>query len=398
MTEPDPSGFLSLNILFKNRKGTRLCQTNCRSIEVTVLYPTFSSPSSTFSTSEDFETLDEDKVKESLEGKKALPAEHPATMSADQEQLSPITSSAREDALSSTTTAFPLMRLPLELRLKIYGYLLPPRHHKIVTQLPHNGFFYNSSAVPLYSAQSFYPFGTKAPNNLTTYKVLTSNTRSAYPYPSIYPELLRVSRQIKREAEPILYGSSETVWDFGVHLEALKAFWGDRSAEARRSVRGVRVAREIPCLETREGTIAKITDGRWVAICEFLKSELVNLRTLDLTIWSSSGSTASFPVLASAELGEGESESGSWVEEESGERERREEEMRRWREWEWTADLLKMDALRQARITWWGFENGEGSFDSWLAGRMVGDQVVRERIVREGGVVEGRVVLRGLGG
>jgi hypothetical protein len=61
-----------------------------------------------------------------------------------------------------------------------------------------------------------------------------------------------------------------------------------------------------------------------------------------------------------------------------------------------------MDALRQARITWWGFqsirgENGESNFDSWLAGRMVGDRVLRERMVWEGVAEEGVVVLRGWG-
>ena len=365
INEPEPSEFLSLNIFFKHREGTRLCPTNCWSIEVGILYPLLSPPSSTASTFEDFATLDQDKENASLEANEALPAKIPATMPADQERLSPIMSPSREEALSSTTNSedvFPFMRLPLELRLKIYGYLLPPRHHKIVTQIPHNGFFYNSAAVPLHSAQSFYSLGTRAPNNLTTYKVLTFNTDSAYPYPSIYPAVLGVSKQVKSEAEPVLYGNSQAVWDFGVHLEALKVFWGDRSAEARKLVKGVRVAREIPCLENRGGTVATVEDGRWAAICEFLKSELVSLRNLDLIIWSSSGSAASFPVSALGELDGGEI--GDWVEEERWKREKREHEIRRWREWEWTADLLNIEELRQAHITWWGFENMEGSFDS----------------------------------
>ena len=395
---PEPSVFLSLNILFKQKQG-RLCKTNCREIEVAVLYPAsyFSS-----SPSENPITQDEEVGVESAEklGDKESSStealEHPAAMC----EISPI--SSRDAApLSATTKAedvFPLMSLPLELRLKIYTYLLPPRHHTVVTQLPHNGFFYNTSSVPLYSAQSFYPFGTRAPNNLTTYKVLNSNFRSSFPSSGIYPEILRVSKQVKSEAEPVLYAGNGVVWDFGIHLEALKAFWGDRSAEARGMVRNVRVAREIPCLENLDGVVSKEADPRWVSLCEFLRAELTGLRMLDLTIWSSSGSTSSFPVSASAP----DALSVTARDEDKVEKKMREEELRRWKEWEWTHELLQMGALRQARITWWGFqsirgENGENDFDSWLAGRMVGDRVVRERMVREGAVEEGVVVLRGLG-
>ena len=407
--DAEPSGFLSLNIFFKWSEGARLCQTNCRSIEVTVLYPASplispSSPSSNFAV-EDFEGLTESSSAETET------LEHPAAMSTvDQErpEISPITKmlSRDEDLLSPTNSKpeesfFSLMSLPLELRLKIYGYLLPPRHHTVVTQLPHNGYFYNTSSVPAHSAQSFYPFGTKAPHNLTTYKVLNTNFRASFPEPSIYPAILSVSRQIKAEAEPVLYGSSEAVWDFGVHLEALKAFWGDRSENARKLARNVRVAREIPCLENREGVVSKEVDPRWVSLCEFLKTELTGLRTLDLTVWSSSGSISSFPVSSSTSVATDGVESGDWDVDEEVEKMVKEEELKRWREWEWTHDLLQMEALRQARIIWWGFQsirgqNGESSFDSWLAGRMVGDKLVRDRMVREGVVVEGVVVLNGL--
>ena len=461
---PGPSGFLSLNILFKEKQG-RLCKTNCREIEVALLYPASAFPCTPSENSED--PFDVEGATELELGEKksswkteTLGPQHPAAMlAADQEQpaveietsLTPSTSSRGEHPLRNATNSitalaptqsestleeaktqdeelfFPLLSLPLELRLKIYAYLLPARHHKIVTQLPHNGFFYNTSTIPTHSAQSFYPFGTNPPqangskNNLTTYKVLTSNFRSSYPAPSIHPEILRVSKQVREEAEPVLYAGKGVVWDFGVHLEALEAFWGDRSREARALVRNVRVAREIPALAPAvapalenesgndgvggvegEGVVSseRQVDPRWVGFCEFVRAELTGLRSLDLTVWSSSGSTASFPVSGSgagagAAGGDGDGDEGV-------EKKVQEQELRRWREWEWTHDLLQMGALRQARITWWGFEgmkgeNGESSFDSWLAGRMVGDRVVRERMLREGVVEEGVVVLRGLG-
>jgi len=67
---------------------------------------------------------------------------------------------------------------------------------------------------------------------------------------------------------------------------------------------------------------------------------------------------------------------------------------RKWKEWEWTRDLLSLEALRKAKITWWGFQgvkgqDGTSRFDSWLAGRMVGDNLVRDRMVRRALLLRG---------
>jgi hypothetical protein len=167
---------------------------------------------------------------------------------------------------------------------------------------------------------------------------------------------------------------------------------------AKACVKGIRVAREVPCLD---GMVKGEVDRKWSELCGFLKTELTGLRTLDLTIWPSSGETTSFPVSAPAEVVGTTDGGGDWDQDAALKEKIKEEELKRWREWEWTHDLLQMDALRQAKITWWGFQNirgqsGEGSFDSWLAGRMVGERLVKERMVREGAVEEGVVVLRGL--
>jgi hypothetical protein len=271
------------------------------------------------------------------------------------------------------------------LRLKIYAYLLPARAHTIVTQIPHNGYFYNTATIPQHSAQSFYPFGRSPPKTLTTYKVLTENFRSGFPAPSIYPEILRVSRAVHEEAESVLYGSRGVTWDFGVHLEALVAFWQDRSPAARASVKGVRIAREIPIVKNKEEVVSGV-DARWMVLCDFLRDEMTGLRELDLTIWSSSGSVTAFP-------SDGEGEESRML--------LGKDEEKRWTEWEWTKELLQMEALRNAKVTWWGFQSLKGDegqavgFDSWLASRMVGDKLVRDRMVEQGVVVERSVVVPG---
>jgi hypothetical protein len=298
----------------------------------------------------------------------------PAAVDVDLSLTASITNPSRVSPLSTTSQPFRFLDLPLELRLKIYSLLLPARNHTIVTQIPHNGYFYNTESIPSHSATSFYPFGRSPPKSLTTYKILTENFRSEFSSLSIHLQLLLVSKQIHEEAEPVLYGARDAVWDFGMHLEALMAFWGDRSQVARACVRNVRIAREIPALQSSNGM-----DARWTKLCAFIETELVGLRELDLTVWSGSGSAASFPSAGGDKVGE----------------------EKRWREWEWMKELLEMDGLRAARVTWWGFWSTEGSerpaagFDSWLAGRMVADKVARDRMVRQGVVVEGSLVVPG---
>jgi hypothetical protein len=382
---------------------------NCRNIEVDVLYPVGSdltSPLEIFPPSKNFTSEMKVEGCDFSEVLSEMDDQGPVLFPGDTSTSISLVNSSSHDLpptyspISPPEEIFRFLDLPIELRLKIYGYLLPPRAWKISTQIPHNGYFYNTSTIPLHSVSSFYPFGTTAPsntnlnsktkNNLTTYKILNSNFRSEYPLPSIHPQILLLSKQIHAEALPVLYGGKEVSFDFGIHIEAALAFFSDRGREARGYVREVRVAREIPCVGNRDGLVAKPIDNLWVRFCGFLEREMKGVRGLDLVIWSSSGNVASFPPspVTSDALEGGRLDGEDRVLEE------KEREMQlKWREWEWTRDLLRMEALRKAKVTWWGFEGQDGGFDSWLAGRMVGDRLVRERMIREGMVVEGFVVI-----
>ena len=385
-----PGMFSQLNInIFSRQKKLTTCMSNCRSIEVVVLYPriAITSESPPLNSQDapscpniaESQNQDENECQDTEAEKKSRLE---FTMSPIQEPTGDLIcspTSASHDTPSQQQGIFPFLALPLELRLKIYAYLLPPRTHVITTQIPHNGHFYNTSTIPLHAATSFYPFGRSAPSttsisqpraNLTTYKILNRNFRTDFPEPSIYPHLLLVCKQVKAEAEPLLYAAPGVSWDFGISIEAVGPFFGDRSQVARECVRNLKVAREI-----RDGGIGeKEVDYSWNRFCGFVAEELVGLRTIDLTIWSSSGGVEGFPSID----GPGEKEVA-----------------RRWREWEWIQELLGQE--RKARVTWWGFQ-GEGvmrgqGFDSWLARRMVMDHVVREKMVEEGVVREGVIVL-----
>ncbi|KAF4630355.1 hypothetical protein G7Y89_g7779 [Cudoniella acicularis] len=386
---PFPSGLLSLNIFYQQKKLFSHGNSNCRDIEVTVIYPCTLSTSSLQTPSEisDTETNEEGP----------LPAMHLNNMNADQERAADLSLTRTTSRAVPTLEAeiFRFLDLPLELRLKICGYLLPARTHTIVTQIPYNGYFYNTATIPAHSAQSFYPFGRTPPSsgNLTTYKIISSNFRSSFPAPSIYPEIFRVCKQVHDEAEPVLYANNNTVFDFGMHSDALMAFMGDRSHVARACVRNVKIAKEIPNLQTNNGEkiVVRGVDEKWAVLCDFLKREMPGLRALDLTVWGASGSSASLPSVPAVQGGE----------DAEAEMKLKKEKEKKWREWDWTKQLLEMEALKSTKVTWWGFQSSKGEdgvavgFDSWLAGRMVGDSLVRDRMVREGVVVEGFVVLPG---
>lgn len=165
------------------------------------------------------------------------------------------------------------------------------------------------------------------------------------------------------------------------------AFWRDRSPVARSCVKNLRIAREIPASH-QSGV-----DERWTKLCTFLREEMTGLRELDLTVWSGTGSAASFPSALPTTPVDSD---------DFGEAVLRADEVKRWREWEWTKELLGMEGLKNARVTWWGFKSMEGEgrpaagFDSWLAGRMVADKLARDRMVAQGVVVEGSLVLSGI--
>ncbi|KAH9214924.1 hypothetical protein DL95DRAFT_389216 [Leptodontidium sp. 2 PMI_412] len=312
---------------------------------------------------------------------------------------------------------FPILSLPLELRLKIYSYILPPRHHNIVTSIPPTNFFYNTSTI---SNQTSYPFGHSAPLGPTgtplsvPYKVLTKNTHTSYPHPSITTALLRTCKQIHAEAEPVLYGCEESVWDFGVHLEALRGFWGERSAVARESVRNVRLAFEVPLFGLFEAGSGGEMLGRkaavWQRVVDYVTTRMKGLRELELMLWCVDGGTSGFPAEVSGDLDvdslmvdEGMSER---EEKEMMERRVRFELERRWREWKWTEDLLSMPSLRRTKITCWAavpptLEDGGvfgvtvPKFDSWVAGRMVADMSLRKKMIKDRVVVGEEVVILG---
>ncbi len=302
---------------------------------------------------------------------------------------------------------FAFLELPFELRLKIYSYLLPPRKHTIVTTMPPTTYFYNSLSFPITSplySPSTYPFGHSSPLSASGvptpvhYKVLTN-----YPSSSISPAILRTCKQIHREAEEVLYAGKGVQWDFGVHLEAIRAFWGERSSLARSLARNLRIAFELPVSGNWDHRVSEERKGRktvvWERMVKYLLTEMTGVRHLDLTMWCSDGSEifpSLVPISPMPSALSPDPDSHCLLENEKA---KMFDVETQWRKNPWTETVLSLASLRSSKITVWmaglpKIEPGgvEGmtirAFDSWVAGRMVGDATVRGRMVVESFVKE----------
>jgi hypothetical protein len=183
------------------------------------------------------------------------------------------------------------------------------------------------------------------------------------------------------------------VFDFGTHSDALLSFFAERSRVARGAVREIRLGKEIhTVLSNEEGnTVFAGVDGRWVRLGEFVRREMGGVRRVEVVVWSSSGGKLRLPPSHS------QSPSSSPLSEDSAE-----EEEIDYTTHPWFSTLLNLPSLREARIITWDFqiggkEGGKQGFDTWLAERMVADEVTRGRMVKEGLVRERVVRVRGLG-
>jgi hypothetical protein len=367
---------LAINIYYAQKvSNINRCRSNCRSIEVDILYP-----ASYFTINKETKIQNEKETDRNISGVASdleLRKEHQNPNIMDMSALNHAGTQSH-DRFAHPAPPFPFLSLPLELRLKVYGYLLPARHHKITTQLPHNGYYYPPSGVPAHVTQSFYPVSPDKPNKLTTYKLLSENSHPNFPQPSICTAIMSVCKQVNAEAEEVLYGSCKNVWDFGMSVEAVRPFFSDRSKRARGFVKNLKLARDV----SAAGLEGAKKDLVWEEFCTFVSEEMPRLKSVDLTVWGK-GEVAPGPIVA----GERDAEDEEETKEKSEEEKKQEKQVK---EWEYIMKLVGNESLKSAKITWWGFAPGVESF---LARWMLDSCHLKEQVVQAGEVVEGIVVL-----
>jgi hypothetical protein len=129
------SHIFSLNIIYQTRLSKPIAKTNCRSIEIPLIIPRPGSTPQSGNPSVQVFSSNQDQEMALAGGTKQLASRGRPEM----EQF------------------FPFLSLPFELRLKIYALVLPSRTHTIVTQYPHNGYYYSRTSMVSHSHKPSIP-------------------------------------------------------------------------------------------------------------------------------------------------------------------------------------------------------------------------------------------------
>ncbi len=143
----------------------------------------------------------------------------------------------------------------------------------------------------------------------------------------------------------VLYGAKGVVFDFGIHIDAVSPFFLDRGDEARKWVREIRLARWLSVDE------AKTSNLTWSNFCHFTKHELLNLRSLELTILVQKEiylEDQADPLVVNSES-------------ETKDKQREVEKEKKYREWEIAHDILQAGHWLSSKFTFFDFGGkGEG--------------------------------------
>lgn len=189
------------------------------------------------------------------------------------------------------------LRMPLELRLHIYSYLLRPEDgaddarfgvspHDVAHASDYHEYKQSSGPSPTRHAKVLRIRNAnvlpKTPSQ-TTYKVRSGRLRSACEdttyictnNSTLYTSILRVNWQLRREAVEVFYGSC--IFDFDTHVEACVPFLMDLTPFARSHIRHVSVVkRALPYDKDFDRC-------EWSNMCECLSKHL-QLNELSLGI------------------------------------------------------------------------------------------------------------------
>lgn len=164
----------------------------------------------------------------------------------------------------------PLMRIPPEIRMLIYPYLLDTKHRRQSVITIRNLLHPSASLLKHKRRSSYYVLerNLSLPCYKTTYGLLT-------PPAGMHTSILCVNRRIREEASHYLYGMHE--FHFGNDLEALAPFVEDRTPSTRGLIREVQVRKRAPM------NVLETDSCVWKSTCRSLRG-LPNLRKLTLII------------------------------------------------------------------------------------------------------------------
>lgn len=176
--------------------------------------------------------------------------------------------------------AFPLLRLPLELRRQIYACLLvQPSHHDTFTaSLSYESYECEQHDDGVSGSENVVHFRhTKTipcASNRTRHKIRSGRLRSGLEdatYLCInkapkWVAILRANRQVHVEAVSVLYGAY--VFDFGTHIEGCVPFLTDLTSVSRQSIRQMSIVKRALPYEK------DFDRCEWANMCRFLATRM----------------------------------------------------------------------------------------------------------------------------
>ena len=166
-------------------------------------------------------------------------------------------------------TDVPFFRIPAEVRLQIFGFLLTNHDLPILSIRTEEGLVWESRKYEMRRRTKYkYIASWKRARTMEAIYHLLQN-------PGIDASILCTNRQIHTEASHVLY--SRHTFDFGTHIESVVPFFSDLTPEALSSIEHIDLLKPA-LLYTKESDHCE-----WRNACAFI-TENMKIKQLDLMI------------------------------------------------------------------------------------------------------------------
>ncbi|KAF2148210.1 hypothetical protein K461DRAFT_271745 [Myriangium duriaei CBS 260.36] len=165
----------------------------------------------------------------------------------------------------------PFLRLPVEIRLHIYSYLLQPA---LTYDTPDDSLHNLDPATPTIHIRTQEPRAFCTLNTTLRHRFIVRDFRgraipttfTLEPRPGLHVSILATSKSIHAEAAAVLYGAN--AFDFSSCIEAIVPFFSLLSDATRARVRTLSIAKRPQCYDK------EFDRAEWEAAMEFVAGEM----------------------------------------------------------------------------------------------------------------------------
>ncbi|KAI3527471.1 hypothetical protein CSPX01_16956 [Colletotrichum filicis] len=157
----------------------------------------------------------------------------------------------------------PLMRIPAEIRIMIYEYLLDDAGERRLAVRNKAMHQLHTGALSTYRRTSYRIIERSFHRQcfLTTY----AHHHPASPKSTMHPEIMAVNRRIHRETSHLLYGRPHG-FDFGSDVEAVVPFLKDLTPSSRSAIQELTIRKDGPVMHCN----SESDRLDWATMCAYL--------------------------------------------------------------------------------------------------------------------------------